>query len=52
MELAQSTHLATETPPFAYDEAKAAKLRIHLKDILTRIETAALTLAHTRRGTK
>ncbi|KQS89546.1 MULTISPECIES: N-formylglutamate deformylase [unclassified Rhizobium] len=45
MELAQSTHLTTETPPFAYDEAKAAKLRIHLKNILTRIEDAALALA-------
>jgi len=52
MELAQSTHLTTETLPFAYDEAKAVRLRIHLKDILTRIETAALTLAHTKRGTK
>lgn len=45
MELAQSTHLTTETPPFTYDEAKAAKLRIHLKNILTRIEDAALALA-------
>lgn len=52
MELAQSTHLSTETPPFAYDEARAARLRIHLKDILTRIESSALTLAHTKRGTK
>ena len=52
MELAQSTHLSTEAPPFAYDEAKAARLRIHLKDILARIETSALTLAHTKRGTK
>ena len=52
MELAQATHLITETTPFAYDESKADKLRIHLKDILTRIETAALTLAHTKRGTK
>ncbi|MNL42711.1 N-formylglutamate amidohydrolase [compost metagenome] len=52
MELAQSTHLTTEALPFAYDEAKAAGLRIHLKDILTRIETTALTLAHTKRGTK
>ena len=26
MELAQSTHLAAEAPPFAYDEAKAAAL--------------------------
>ncbi|MDO3445659.1 N-formylglutamate deformylase [Agrobacterium radiobacter] len=52
MELAQATHLITETPPFAYDESKAEQLRIHLKDILTRIETAALTLANTKKGTK
>ncbi len=52
MELAQSTHLITETPPFAYDESKATRLRIHLKDILTRIETTALTLAKQNRGTK
>ncbi|MGV0911800.1 N-formylglutamate deformylase [Martelella sp. FOR1707] len=38
MELAQSTHLTTEAPPFAYDEAKAEKLRRHLQDILERIE--------------
>ncbi len=42
MELAQSTHLATETPPFAYDGDKASKLRIHLKDILQRLEKLAL----------
>ena len=30
MELAQSTHLESETPPFAYDEGRAAKLRVHL----------------------
>jgi N-formylglutamate deformylase len=44
MELAQSTHLATEASPFAYDDAKADKLRIHLKSILTRIEEIALGL--------
>jgi N-formylglutamate deformylase len=44
MELAQSTHLASETPPFAYDAAKAEKLRVHLKAILQRIEEIALTL--------
>lgn len=38
MELAQSTHLASEEPPFAYDEEKAAQLRRHLQDILERIE--------------
>lgn len=41
MELAQSTHLATEAPPFALDAEKAAKLRIHLKQILQQIEAAA-----------
>ncbi|OWV99946.1 N-formylglutamate deformylase [Rhizobium sp. R693] len=41
MELAQSTHLETEAPPFAYDTAKAKRLRTHLKDILVRIEQIA-----------
>lgn len=44
MELAQSTHLGSETPPFAYDEAKAEKLRIHLKTILERLESIAAEL--------
>ncbi|MBB3446698.1 N-formylglutamate deformylase [Rhizobium sp. BK379] len=44
MELAQSTHLTTEASPFVYDDAKADKLRIHLKSILTRIEEIALGL--------
>ena len=34
MELAQSTHLKTETLPFDYDEDKAASLREHLQAIL------------------
>lgn len=34
MELAQSTHLATELPPYAYDEARAGRLRPILKTIL------------------
>lgn len=34
MELAQRTHLATEFPPFAYDEAKADALRGRLAAIL------------------
>jgi formiminoglutamase len=42
MELAQSTHLAAESAPFAYDETKAARLRPHLADILTRLERLAL----------
>ncbi len=52
MELSQSTHLSTETPPFAYDDAKADRLRTHLKDILTRIETVALILSNPTRGTQ
>jgi len=44
MELAQSTHLASEAPPFAYDSGRADNLRIHLKSILTRIEQIALGL--------
>ncbi|NGO65141.1 N-formylglutamate deformylase [Rhizobium daejeonense] len=41
MELAQSTHLQTEVLPFAYEEEKAALLRIHLRNILARIEDVA-----------
>ncbi|HHY02575.1 MAG TPA: N-formylglutamate deformylase, partial [Paracoccus sp.] len=33
--------LATETPPFAYDEARAEALRVPLREILTRIEALA-----------
>ncbi len=44
MELAQSTHLAQEVPPFAYDREKAGRLRVPLKDILTRLERIALNL--------
>lgn len=44
MELAQSTYLCTETPPFAYDANKAAAVRVHLKNILERIEQIALRL--------
>ncbi len=41
MELAQSTHLSTETPPFAYDEEKAATLRTTLGAILNRLAALA-----------
>ena len=41
MELAQSTHLASEEPPFAYDEGKAEKLRAHLGELLSRLESRA-----------
>jgi N-formylglutamate deformylase len=46
MELTQSSHLATESPPFAYDDGKADILRPHLKTILHRIEAIAPSLAH------
>ena len=41
MELAQSTHLESETVPFSYDEARAEPLRRHLREILTRLEAFA-----------
>lgn len=44
MELAQSTHLATEAAPFDYDRAKADKLRMYLKTILERLENIAAEL--------
>lgn len=44
MELAQSTHLATETPPFAYDEEKATALRVTLGAILARLTALAAEL--------
>jgi formiminoglutamase len=44
MELAQSTHLAEEAPPFAYDAAKAAALRETLAAILAALAALAPTL--------
>ncbi|MCC5970041.1 MAG: N-formylglutamate deformylase [Pararhodobacter sp.] len=44
MELAQSTHLETEAPPFAYSEAKAARLRPVLGEILQTLAVKALEL--------
>lgn len=44
MELAQSTHLASEAPPFALDAAKAERLRSHLSNILQAIEAKAFDL--------
>lgn len=46
MELAQKTHLAAEDLPFAYDPAKADRLRAHLKDILSALESLAPSLAN------
>ena len=45
MELAQSTHLTSESPPFAYDEEKARALRVPLKAILERLVALAAELA-------
>ncbi len=44
MELAQSTHLATEAPPFAYDPAKAERLRQPLGAILATLQDLAFSL--------
>lgn len=41
MELAQSTHLRAEAPPFAYDEDKANALRVTLRAILERLAALA-----------
>ncbi|MBD9499020.1 MULTISPECIES: N-formylglutamate deformylase [unclassified Ensifer] len=44
MELAQSTHLSAEEPPFAYDAVRADRIRARLKDILTSLERVASEL--------
>ena len=45
MELAQSTHLATEAPPFDLDPARAGAMRKPLGEILARLEALAPELA-------
>jgi formiminoglutamase len=49
MELTQKTYLASEALPFAYDEARASRLRVHLREILTELERLAGELARARR---
>jgi formiminoglutamase len=44
MELAQSTYLAAEAPPWAYDPGRADRLRAHLADILETLARAAADL--------
>ncbi len=44
MEIAQSCYLESEAPPFAYDEVKAAELRVTLKNILDAITDAVSRL--------
>jgi N-formylglutamate deformylase len=41
MELAQSTYLKAEAVPWTYDETKAEKLRLHLRDILSQLQNLA-----------
>lgn len=48
MELAQSSHLATEAPPFALDPDKAARLRPVLAKMLARLADLAPSLAEPR----
>ncbi len=48
MELAQSSHLATETPPFALDPEKAALLRPVLARMLSRLAALVPSLAQSR----
>lgn len=45
MELAQSTHLATEHPPYAYDPIRAEQLRPLLTRILAQLNEVAQRLA-------
>ena len=45
LELAQDSHLVSETPPFDLDTAKASQLRKTLGEMLKRIEDLAPTLA-------
>ncbi len=45
MELAQSTYLTTERPPWSYDDRKADRLRRWLFDILDAVQDTALELA-------
>lgn len=47
MELAQRSYLDSEAPPWRYHQAKAEKLRIHLKTILTELADLAGTLSQT-----
>lgn len=48
MELAQATHLASEQPPFAYDEARADAIRQPLARLLARLAELAPALARER----
>jgi formiminoglutamase len=45
MELAQSSYLAAEAPPWDYDPGRAERLRVHLAAILATLGQAADDLA-------
>ena len=47
MELAQSSYLSAEAPPWPCDPEKSARLRVHLTDILTTLGAMAPTLKGT-----
>lgn len=51
MELAQSTHLAAEQPPYAYDPPRAERLRDHLRKILAAVDDFARGAAPAQTGT-
>jgi formiminoglutamase len=44
MELAQSTHLKMEKPPFSYDVEKAENLQRHLRQALASVQKIAFDL--------
>ncbi len=48
MELAQNTYLTDEAAPWVYDPGKSARLRVHLKSILTKLAELAPTLKGTK----
>jgi N-formylglutamate deformylase len=45
MELAQKNYLASEALPFAYDGAKAGRLRKHLQGVLEKLDAIALSMS-------
>ena len=44
MELTQSAYLASEAPPYAYDDTRAERLRLHLRTILKALNDLAPSL--------
>jgi formiminoglutamase len=48
LEIAQSTYLSAETPPWNYDPVHADKLRVHLKSMLTSLVDLTSTLGDSK----